>query len=70
MFRRGEAVKRSLWRYYALAVVQVAASYGLLTLLSNLLRATPAVETPLKLLVDFLLFLASYQIQMRWVFKK
>lgn len=70
VFRRGEAVKRSLWRYYALAVVQVAASYGLLTLLSNLLRATPAVETPLKLLVDFLLFLASYQIQMRWVFKK
>lgn len=70
VFRSGDAVKRSLWRYYALAVVQAAASYGLLSLLSVLLRATPAAQTPLKLLVDFLLFLASYQIQLRWVFKK
>lgn len=69
VFRDGGSVGGSLGRYYALAVVQAAASYWLLTALSAALRASAAVETPLKLLVDLLLFLASYQIQLRWVFR-
>lgn len=70
VFRDEGSVKGSIVRYYALAAVQAAASYGLLYLVSMLCSASTAAETLLKLLVDFVLFLASYQIQMRWVFRK
>ena len=69
VFQDRGSVRGSLLRYYILAVVQAAASYGLLSLLSVLFGATPAAETPLKLLVDLILFLLSYQIQLRWVFR-
>lgn len=69
VFRDKGAVGASMVRYYLLVVVQAAASYGLLTALSAAFRASTAAETPLKLLVDVLLFLASYQIQLRWVFR-
>lgn len=69
VFQDRGSVRGSLLRYYILAVAQAAASYGLLSLLSVLFGATPAAETPLKLLVDLILFLLSYQIQLRWVFR-
>ena len=69
VFRDKGAVGASMVRYYLLVVVQAAASYGLLTALSAAFRASTAAETPIKLLVDVLLFLASYQIQLRWVFR-
>ena len=69
VFHDRGSVRGSLLRYYILAVAQAAASYGLLSLLSVLFSATPAAETPLKLLVDLILFLLSYQIQLRWVFR-
>lgn len=69
VFRDQGSVGRSIVRYYTLAVVQAAASYGLLLLVSTLVQASPAAETPLKLAVDMLLFLISYQVQRRWVFR-
>ncbi len=60
----------SMLRYYLLAVLQMLASGGILTLLSMLFGAeNPAAVTLLKVLTDSLLFVVSYQIQRRWVFK-
>ncbi len=58
--------KNSIWKYYLLWGLQMAASYGAvlgLTLLSG------GGEIWWKLGVDLLLAIASYQVQMRWVFK-
>ena len=61
----------SMLRYYILAAAQMLASGGILTLLSMLLGAeNPAAVTLLKILTDSTLFVISYQIQQRWVFKK
>ena len=62
-------VKKTMARYYALCVVQTGASFGLVFLFSTLLKATPALEPAIKLGVDVALFLVSYQIQQRWVFR-
>ncbi len=70
VFRSDAPVGRTLKRYYALCVVQAAASFGLVFLLSALLRAGPGLESGLKVLVDGLLFLLSYQIQRRFVFRR
>ena len=64
---RGNAGKSAV-RYAALAVVQAAVSAGLVTLLQKLTGASALAETALKIPVDLVLFLASYQIQKRWVF--
>lgn len=69
VFHSDAPVKRTMARYYALCVVQTAASFGLVYLLSSLFQATPAVEPLLKLGVDAFLFLISYRIQRRWVFQ-
>ncbi len=58
--------KNSIWKYYLLWALQMAASYGAvlgLTLLSG------GGEFWWKLGVDLLLAFISYQLQMRWVFK-
>ena len=68
VFHSDAPVKRTLIRYYTLCVIQVTASFGLVFLLSTLLRAGATLEPILKLCVDLCLFLLSYQIQRRWVF--
>lgn len=68
VFRSGS--KSSLPRYYLLCVLQFAASAGLVSLISALLPAGNLGKTLIKAIVDILLFLASYQIQREWVFKK
>ncbi len=70
VFRSDAPVGRSLGRYYALCAVQAAASFALVFALSALLRAGPGAESGLKILVDCLLFLISYQIQRRYVFRR
>ena len=62
-------MKQTLVRYYTLCVIQTACSYGLVYLLSSILDAGSAVEVVLKLVVDTVLFLISFRIQQRWVFK-
>lgn len=62
--------KSSLARYYLLCALQFAASAGLVSLASSLLRAGNLGKTLIKAVIDVLLFLISYQIQREWVFKK
>lgn len=70
VFKSKASVSRSLIRYYILCVFQTAASYGLVFLLSSLCRAGSFLEIVLKLAVDIVLFMISFQIQHRWVFKE
>lgn len=70
VFKSKASVSRSLIRYYILCVFQTAASYVLVYLLSSLCRAGSFLEIVLKLAVDIVLFIISFQIQHRWVFKE
>ncbi|MBQ7954340.1 MAG: bifunctional glycosyltransferase family 2/GtrA family protein [Lachnospiraceae bacterium] len=69
VFRSDAPLKSSLLKYYTLCVCQAALSYALVFLLSTLLQAHSGLEALLKLVVDVVLFLISFQIQQRWVFK-
>lgn len=69
VFKSDASVGKSLIKYYALCVVQMGLSYGLLFLLSTVLGAKGFVESLLKLVVDVVLFMFSFQIQRKWVFK-
>ncbi len=60
--------KKALFRYYALAIPQMLASAGLVSVLSMLLSANPEIKTVIKLIVDVVLFFISYRIQQTWVF--
>lgn len=60
--------RRTLLRYYTLWLCQLLASYLLLLLMTLLFPALPAVVS--KALVDILLAIGSYQIQMHWVFQE
>ena len=53
-------------RYYVLWAFQLAASIGLVALLYQVVGMD---ELLAKLLVDLVLAIASYQVQMRWVFR-
>ena len=70
VFQPKSAAGRSIWRYAVLAVVQAGLSAVLVSVLQDLTHATNLLETVIKLPVDGALFLASYQIQKRWVFRK
>ncbi len=63
--------RKTLLRYYALCIPQMLISAGILTLLSRLLQhSAPIVVTLLKIPVDTVLFLLSFQIQREWVFRQ
>ncbi len=65
----GRAGKRSLVRYYALAVVQLTVSTALVFLAEKAFAITaPALSTLVKTLVDTILFFFSFRIQHKWVF--
>lgn len=57
----------TLVRYYILCGIQMLCSGMLVALLYALLPITEAV---IKIIVDFILFMLSFQIQREWVFKK
>jgi len=68
--------KKSVVRYYILAVCQMLVSGALVSGLSWLVKfifpawgAVNAVKTVIKGIVDFLLFFVSYKIQKEWVFR-
>lgn len=69
VFQSDAPVKKSIVKYYILCICQTALSYGILYLLSALFQANSVLEAALKLGVDIVLFLISFQIQQRWVFK-
>ncbi len=61
----------ALVRYYALAIVQMLASAGLVSGINLLFGGKGLVlVTFFKILVDTALFFASYQIQKKWVFRQ
>jgi len=67
VFRSERDVKQTIVKYYALAIVQMCCSAGLV------LAATRGLHWPspvIKPIVDTLLFLLSYQIQSRWIFRE
>lgn len=69
-FASGGRVLPSMLRYYCLAVPQMLVSAGLVRLLSLVLSDSAVFLTSiLKLLVDTVLFFASYRIQKKWVFR-
>ncbi|MBR5095401.1 MAG: GtrA family protein [Oscillospiraceae bacterium] len=71
VFESREKYGRALFRYYCLAIPQLAAS-TLLQMLFVYLFAVESSEakTLVKILVDGTLFVASYFIQKHWVFAK
>lgn len=70
VFKSRASVGRSLARYYTLCVLQTGISYGMVYLLSYLCKAGSFLEVVLKLGVDVVLFVISFQIQKRWVFRE
>lgn len=60
--------RKTLLRYYVLWLSQLMCSYLLLLGMTVIVPVLPAVVS--KALVDILLALASYQIQMHWVFRE
>lgn len=61
---------KSLIKYYALCIPQMLVSAGLVTLMSNVMSANTAwIVTLIKLFIDTVLFICSYIIQKKWVFK-
>lgn len=67
----GGTDRRSLARYYILAVVQIALSASLVYLTEHVLDITsPALSTLVKIVVDVVLFFFSFRVQHRWVFNE
>ena len=64
------ASKNSFVKYYALCLVQMLASAGLVAGASTLFSAGKIGKTIIKLIVDTALFFLSFGIQREWVFKK
>lgn len=60
--------RRTMVRYYCLWLCQLLCSYLLLLFMTVLIPALPPVVS--KALVDILLAIGSYQIQMHWVFRE
>ena len=72
VFKSDADTKRSLIRYYILAVCQLALSFLLVDLIAEKVLGLGAtlLESVIKMIVDLFLFLISYQFQQRWVFAK
>lgn len=66
VFRSKEKTASSMIKYYLLVVIQMAASASLVYALFGILQIP---ETIVKILVDTLLFLISFGIQKRFIFK-
>ena len=66
VFNGEKRIQRTIMKYYSLAAFQMLLSAAMVTAIWNMLSGS---ETAIKIVVDTVLFLASYQIQRRWVFK-
>lgn len=69
VFKSGSNVKTSMIRYYILCVAQLGVSYILVYVTTYLLSLGEVLTVLSKALIDTILFLISFQIQRRWVFK-
>lgn len=69
VFESKEKIGNTIVRYYILCICQMGISYGMVFLLSYIFRSSKILTSVIKLVVDICLFLISFQIQRRWVFK-
>lgn len=70
VFQSGSNVKTSIIRYYVLCVAQLCISYALVYVVTSFLSLGEVLTVVSKAVIDTILFLISFQIQRRWVFKK
>lgn len=70
VFNSKEGVGSTMARYYILCVLQMSASYGLVYAVNTAFTLGNAMTVLAKGIIDTLLFLLSFQIQKRWVFRK
>lgn len=70
VFDSKESMKKTMIRYYILCVVQMLTSYGFVYLIEHALAWGNLGTVLIKIVVDTVLFLISFQIQRAWVFKK
>lgn len=66
VFKSSSSTRASMARYYGLAALILAASASSTAVMSRVLDGHHVIA---KILVDSILFLASYIVQKRWVFK-
>ncbi len=68
--RRGRGRKRSFFQYWGLVLTIAASSYGLTRIFSHLLGVDGVATTAVKIVADTILFLASYWVQKKFIFKR
>ena len=66
VFDGEKRIHKTIVKYYSLAVFQMLLSAAMVTVVWNMFSGS---ETAIKIVVDTILFLASYQVQRRWVFR-
>ena len=69
VFKSVDNVRSTAVKYYILAICQMGASYGLVYFFTHILKVGGVLELIVKCVVDLCLFIFSYNIQRRWVFK-
>lgn len=71
VFRNNEKYSAALLRYYCLCIPQTVISVILLDIvLVNISISSDILQTAFKIIIEAVLFAASYVIQNRWVFSK
>lgn len=63
-----KAGQHTVLKYIGLAIVQAGLAAALTGMLVMLFSASLNLETVIKVLVDLVLFVFSYQVQKRWIF--
>lgn len=70
VFKSGAGVGHSLFKYYILSVIQLAASYGAVLGLTFAFDCYQSMwQSVIKIVVDTVLFFVSFVFQREWVFK-
>lgn len=69
VFKSDGSVKGTIARYYVLCICQLMVSYALVYSVTQILELGKILTIVSKAIIDTVLFLISFQIQRRWVFK-
>ncbi len=69
VFNSNGSIKGSIAKYYTLCVLQLCVSYMLVYAVTSLLSLGSVMTVVAKAIIDTVLFVISFQIQRRWVFK-
>jgi putative flippase GtrA len=69
VFESSSGIRSSLARYYLLCVLQLCVSYLLVFTVTSVLSLGQVLTVVAKAVIDTILFVISFQIQRRWVFK-